>query len=109
MTPGYIVFWLYLAGLGFLAGIPAIVFGLIARLLARPFDTPRRMNVWMALLVPTVVLGITSSVLSYNLVSSGGVVPWVRANSLIGPISSAVIIFFWASGFPVRRVLLGRR
>ena len=105
MTAGHVVFWIYLAGFGFMAGIPALVLGLIARLIARPFDTPRRKRTLIALLVPALLLGLIGSILSYNLVSNGGAVLWVRANALIGPVGSGLIIFLWASGFPLRRAL----
>jgi hypothetical protein len=108
MTPGHVVFWVYLSAFGFMAGIPALVFGLIARLFARPFDTPHRVRVFQALLVPTLLLGLIASSLSYNLVSNGGAVPWLRANSLIGPFGSGLVIYLWASGFPLGRILFRR-
>ena len=110
VTPGHVVFWIYLSAFGFLAGIPAIIFGLIARLFARPFDTPLRIRIFIGMLAPTVLLGVIGSTLSYNLVSNGGSpAAWLKADILIGPFVSGMVIFFWASGFPLRRILFRRR
>jgi hypothetical protein len=105
MTPASAVFWIYLAAYGFIGGIPALVLGLVARFTARPFDTSRRFRAFLVRLAIVALCGALASGLSYNLASSAGAFTSLRANALISPFGSAILIFIWASGFPLSRIL----
>ncbi len=99
------MFWIYLAAYGSMGGIPGFVLGLTARFTARPFDTSRRFRVFLGLLAIVALSGVVGSVLSYNLASQAGAFESLRVNCLIGPFLSGMVIFIWASGFPLRRIL----
>jgi hypothetical protein len=104
MTPASAVFWIYLAAYASIGGIAALVLGLVARFTARPFDTPGRFRAFCVLLGVVALCGVVGSALSYNLASGAGTSAF-RANTVIGPFLSAIVIFIWASGFPLSRIL----
>jgi cell shape-determining protein MreD len=104
MTPSSAVFWDYLAAYGSIGGIAGLVLGLVARFTARPFDTPRRLRVFLVMLVIVALFGVFASALSYNLAAGAGTTSF-RTNALIGPFLSAIAIFIWAAGFPLSRIL----
>jgi cell shape-determining protein MreD len=108
LTPASGAFWIYLAGYSSLAGITALVLGLIARFTARPFDTPRRCRVFGGLLAVVVLMAVIASALSYRLVTDAGAPVSLRVNSVVSPLLSAVVIFIVASGFPLSRILRRR-
>ena len=105
MTPASAVFWVYLAAYGFLGGIPALVLGVAARFTVRPFDTPPRFRVFLILLAIVALCGAIASALSFHLASAGGAFSSFKANTLISPFLSAIVIFVWVSGFPLSRIL----
>jgi hypothetical protein len=109
MTVSSAVFWIYLAAYGFMGGIPALALGLVARFTARPFDSSRRFRLFLSLLTIAALIGIVASVLSYNLATEAGAPASFRVNSLIGSFLTDAVIFVLASGFPLSRVLSGRR
>ena len=104
MTPASAVFWVYLAAYSSIGGIVALVLGLVARFTSRPFDTPRRLRVFLILWAIVALFGAIASALSYNLAAAAGTSAF-RANTVIGPFLSAFVIFIWASGFPLSRIL----
>jgi len=104
MTPASAVFWIYLAAYASIGGIAALVLGLAARFTVRPFDTPRRFRVFLILLAVVALFGVVASELSYSLASGAGTSSF-RANTVIGPFLSAMLIFIWAAGFPLSRIL----
>lgn len=108
MTPESAAFWIYLGAYANLSGITALVLGLIARFSIRPFNTSRRFRVFLGLLAGVGVIGAIASVLSYKLTSEAGVVVSFRVNSLVGPFLTSIVIFVWASGFPLSRILRRR-
>jgi len=105
MTPASAVFWIYLTAFGFIGGIPALVLGAVARFTARPFDTSRRFRAFLVLLAIVALCGAVASALTYNLASTAGTFSSFRANALISPFCSAIVIFIWAAGFPLSRIL----
>jgi Na+/citrate or Na+/malate symporter len=109
MTPAVSTFWIYLAAYISIGGIPALVLGVVARLAGRPFDTPGRFRVFLVLLAIVAFFGVVASALSYNLASMAGVFASFRATTLVWPLISAIVIFVWASGFPLSRVFPRRR
>jgi hypothetical protein len=104
VTPAGSAFWIYLAAYGFMGGIPALVLGVVARLMGRPFDTPRRFRAFLSLLAIVALIGVVASALSYNLASKAEVFASFRVSTLVGPFFSDIVIFVWASGFPLSRV-----
>jgi uncharacterized membrane protein len=108
LTPASSAFWIYLAGYSSLGGISALILGLIARFTARPFDSPRRFRIFLGLLAVVVLVGVIASTMSYRLMSEARVVATVRVNSVVAPLLSVVVIFIWASGFPLSRILRRR-
>jgi uncharacterized membrane protein len=104
MTPASAAFWIYLAAYSSIGGIAGLALGLVARFTVRPFDTPRRFRVFLVLLAAVALLGVVASALSYNLASGAGTSSF-RANLVIGPFLSAIVIFIWASGLPLSRIL----
>jgi hypothetical protein len=104
MTPTSAAFWVYLAAFSSIGGIAGLVLGLAARFTVRPFDTPRRFRAFLVLLAAVALFGAVASALSYNLASGDGTSSF-RANLVIGPFLSAIVIFIWASGFPLKRIL----
>jgi hypothetical protein len=105
MTPQTAVFWTYLLFYANLPGITALILGLIARFTARPFDTPRRFGVYVVMFGIVVLVGVTASALSFNLASGAGALASLRVSSLVAPLVAGVLIFIWASGFPLSRIL----
>jgi hypothetical protein len=105
MTTGTGVFWIYLTALSFMGGIPTLVLGLIARFTGRPFDTPRKFRLFLALLAVVGVLSLIISILSYSLGTYAGAPVSFRVNLLISPFLSYGVIFIWASGIPLSRIL----
>jgi hypothetical protein len=108
MTPGHVAFWIYLAAYSTVTGTTALVLGLIARFSIRPFDTSRRVRVFLGLLAVVGLIGAIAFLLSYRLTSEAGVVASLSVNSLVGPFLTGMVIFIWASGFPLSRILRGR-
>jgi cell shape-determining protein MreD len=104
ITPEGAVFWIYLAAYFNMGGITALVLGLIARFTSRPFDTPRRFRVFLGLLAIVALVGLIASGLSFNLTSKAGAFASFRASSLIWPFVISMVIFVWASGFPLSRI-----
>jgi hypothetical protein len=104
MTPASAIFWIYLAAYASIGGIAGLVLGLAARFTVRPFDTPRRFRVFLFLLAAVALLGVVGSALSYNLAAGAGTSSF-RADTVIGPFLSAIVIFIWAAGFPLSRIL----
>jgi cell shape-determining protein MreD len=105
MMPSSAVFWVYLTAYGSIGGIAALVLGLVARFTARPFDTPRRLRVFLILLAIVFLFAAVTSALCYQLASAAGTSSSFRANTLISPFISAIVILIWASGFPLSRIL----
>jgi hypothetical protein len=103
MTVAASAFWIYLAAYANLSGVAALVLGLIGRFTARPFDTPIQLRVFLGLSVIAVVIGVIAALLSYQLASEGGG-PTSLKVSAIGPLLTTVVIFLWASGFPLSRI-----
>jgi cell shape-determining protein MreD len=105
MMPASAAFWVYLAGYSSIAGIAALVLGLVARFTARPFDTPFRFRAFLVILGIVLLFAALTAALCFNLASSAGTPQSFRANTVIGPFLSATVIFIWASGFPLSRIL----
>jgi hypothetical protein len=105
MTPASAAFWIYLAAYANIGGIAALVLGLVARFTSRPFDTPRRLRVFLVLLAIVALCAVVASALSYNLASAAGTSSSFRANAVLGPFISAIVIFISAAGFPLTRIL----
>jgi len=103
MTPGGSAFWIYLFVYGNLAGIAGIGLGLVARFAARPFN-----RVFLGLAGGVAVMSIISSALSFNLASQGHAFASFRLTCLITPLVAGPLLFVWASGLHISRVL-GRR
>lgn len=97
-------FWFYLAAYVNMGGITALVFGLIAIFASRPFDTHRRFQLFLGLLAIVALVGVITSGLSFNLTSQAGAFASFRASSLIWPFVISIVIFVWASGFPMSRI-----
>jgi cell shape-determining protein MreD len=105
MTPASAVFWVYLAAYSSIGGIAALVLGLVARFTARPFDTPRRFGVFLVFLGIVLLFAVFTAALCFNLASSAGTPSSFRANMVVGPFLTAPVIFVWAAGFPLSRIL----
>ncbi len=108
LTPAYAAFWIYLAACSSAAGVTAIVLGLIARLAVRPFDTPYRLGFFLGLFEVVLMVSVVASALAYKLASDAGAFTSLRVSSLITPFLGGVVIFIWASGFPLSRILRRR-
>lgn len=108
VTPASSAFWVYLAAYSSIGGISALVLGVIARIMGRPFDTPPRLRVFVGLLAIVGLMGVIASALSYSLASSAGAFAAFRASTISGPFLSAVLIYWWASGFSLSRVFRRR-
>lgn len=105
MTPDNAVFWIYLAAYYSVGGIAALVLGLIARYSARPFDSPRRLGVFLGLLLVVALVGVVASALSFSLAYDAGAPALLTVISLVWPWLIGEMIFFWASGFPLSRIV----
>jgi hypothetical protein len=108
MSTGGAAFWIYLGTFINLGGAAGLVLGLIARFAARPYMTRLRLGALLGLLVIAVLNGIVASALSYNLTSTTHASASLRVVSLIWPILVSVLIFIWASGFPLSRIVSRR-
>jgi cell shape-determining protein MreD len=104
MTPDSAAFWIYSAAYASLGGISALAVGLIARFIARPFDTHRRFRAFLGLLTIVALVGVIASVLNYKLSTEAGISASRRVSGLIGSLLSDSVIFVWASGFPLSRI-----
>jgi hypothetical protein len=101
-------FWILLSALVNMGGGAGLVLGVIARFAARPFDTPRRLTVFVVLLGLVTLVGIAASALSFTLAAQADAFASLRVVSLIWPFLVSELIFTWASGFPMLRILLKR-
>ncbi len=108
MTVGYAAFWIYLAACSNAAGITAVVLGLIARFAMRPFDTDYRLGFFLGLFGVVVLVGVVASALAYKLATDAGAFATLRVSSLIVPLVVGIVVFIWASGFPLSRILRRR-
>jgi hypothetical protein len=105
LTLGSAAFWIYLGAYSGLGGVTGLVLGLIARLTARPYETPQRFRVFLGLLVGVALMGVIASALSYNLALKAGAFASFRVTSLVWPFIAGMVIFIWASGFPLSRIV----
>jgi hypothetical protein len=108
MAVGYAAFWIYLAACCNAAGITAIVLGLIARFAVRPLDTHDRIGFFFGLFGVVVLVSACASALAFYLASQAGAFLSFRVISLIAPLLGGVVVFIWASGFPLSRILRRR-
>jgi hypothetical protein len=105
MTVGYAAFWIYLAACSTAAGITAVVLGLIARFAVRPFDTNYRLGMFLGLFGVVVLVSACASALAFYLATQAGAFVSFRLSCLISPLLGGVVVFIWASGFPLSRIL----
>src|SRR5260370_15538103 len=101
--------WIYLGAFINLGGGSGLLLGLIARFAARPNRTRRRLGAFLGLLVISILIGVVASALSYTLTSTAHATASLRGVSLIWPILVTVLIFIWASGFPLSRIFSRHR
>jgi hypothetical protein len=108
MTTGGAAFWIYLGTFINIGGGAGLVLGVIARFAARPYDTPLRLKALLGLLVIVALIGIVASALSFTLTSAAHASVSLRVVSLIWPVLVSVLLFSWASGFPLSRIFSRR-
>jgi hypothetical protein len=104
MTVGYAAFWIYLAALCNVAGITALILGLIARFVVRPYDTRFRFGYLLGMFGVVVLVSACASALALYLATQAGAFVSFRVSCLIAPLLGGVVVFIWASGFPLSRI-----
>jgi len=108
MTVGYAALWIYLAACTNAAAITAVVLGLIARFVVRPFDTDYRLGLFLGLFGVDLLVSVVASALAYKLATDAGAFAMLGVSSLIAPLVGGIVVFIWASGFPLSGILQRR-